>query len=265
MKAFIIFLVPAIILAQDVPGIEEWRQHQRQVLEAEKRLGLEGVDVTSVTVPTNAKGVPGIEKWQQHQAAALKAEKLLDQEDSTQLPTTTLKTTSKASKKIDGDKADALRSILQSAIKRFVSRAKTSENDKNEAKKESKKKSDDKYASIIALLQGQGDRLKPSKKLKNLRKNKPSNSNSFLDNLIESYKSESNDEIFEELEFRRPTFIAERPRFRDIYSSLERFDYPFSSSRSFSRYSPKNDIDEALFESRIIDRELHDLLRRIEK
>ena len=192
------------------------------------------------------------------------AEKLLDQEDSTQLPITTLKTTSKASKKIDGDKADALRSILQSAIKRFVSRAKTSENDKNETKKESKKKSDDKYASIIALLQGQGDRLKPSKKLKNLRKNKKSNSNSFLDNLIESYKSESNNEIFEELEFRRPTFIAERPRFRDIYSSLERFDYPFSS-RSFSRYSPKNDIDEALFESRIIDRELHDLLRRIEK
>ena len=34
---------------------------------------MEGVDVTSVTVPTNAKGVPGIEKWQQHQAAALKA------------------------------------------------------------------------------------------------------------------------------------------------------------------------------------------------
>merc|ERR1712168_30443 len=250
------------MLAQDVPGIEEWRQHQRQVLEAEKRLGLEGVDVSSVTVPTNAKGVPGIEKWQQHQAAALKAEKLLDQEDSTQLPTTTLKTTSKASKKIDDDKADALRSILQSAIKRFVSRAKTSENDKNETKKESKKKSDDKYASIIALLQGQGERLKPSKKLKNLRTKKPSNS--FLDNLINSYKSESNDEIFDLLDFGRPTFIEERPRFRDIYSSLESFDYPFSS-RSFSRYSPRNDIDEALFESRIIDRELHDLLRRIEK
>ena len=66
-------MVPALAVCQEVPGIEEWRQHQRLVLEAEKRLGLEGVDVTSVTVPTNAKGVPGIEKWQQHQAAALKA------------------------------------------------------------------------------------------------------------------------------------------------------------------------------------------------
>lgn len=226
-------------------------------MEAEKRLGLEGVDVTSVTVPSNAKGVPGIEKWQQHQAAALKAEKLLDQEESTLLPTTTVKAT-KATTKNDAEKTEALRSILQSAIKKFVSRAKSSDA-KKEQEKESKKKSDDKYSSIIALLQGQGDRLKPSKKSKIIRKKKPSNSNSFLDNLIDSYKSESN-----ELEFRRPTFIQERPRFRDVYSSLERFDYPFSTY-SYSRFSPKNDIDEALFESRIIDRELHDLLRRIEK
>merc|ERR1712243_480734 len=196
-------------------------------------------------------------------AAALKAEKLLDQEESTQLPATTVKTT-KATTKIDTEKTEALRSILQSAIKKFVSRAKSSDS-KKEQVKESKKKSDDKYSSIIALLQGQGDRLKPAKKSKNIRKKKPSNSNSFLDNLIDSYKSEneSNNDIFQELEFRRPTFIEERPRFRDVYSSLERFDYPFSSS-SFSRFSPKNDIDEALFESRIIDRELHDLLRRIE-
>merc|ERR1712243_237204 len=195
-------------------------------------------------------------------AAALKAEKLLDQEESTQLPATTAKTT-KATTKIDAEKTEALRSILQSAIKKFVPRAKSSDS-KKEQVKESKKKSDDKYSSVIALLQGQGDRLKLAKKSKNIRKKKPSNSNSFLDNLIDSYKSESNDDIFQELEFRRPTFIEERPRFRDVYSSLERFDYPFSSS-SFSRFSPKNDIDEALFESRIIDRELHDLLRRIEK
>merc|ERR1712243_100655 len=140
-------------------------------------------------------------------AAALKAEKLLDQEESTQLPATTVKTT-KATTKIDTEKTEALRSILQSAIKKFVSRAKSSDS-KKEQVKESKKKSDDKYSSVIALLQGQGDRLKPSKKSKNIRKKKPSNSNSFLDNLIDSYKSESNDDIFKELEFRRPTFTQD--------------------------------------------------------
>ena len=58
--------------AQDVPGVpglQEWRQAQAQVLEAERRLG-QGEAAPLVT--------PGIAQWRAHQAATLQAERLLE-------------------------------------------------------------------------------------------------------------------------------------------------------------------------------------------
>ena len=131
-----------------------------------------------------------------------------------------------------------LRSLLQTSIKKFLSKTK----ERKEVKIDSNKSS-----SIFSLL---SNYKKSNKKAKS--------QTSYLDQLIKSYKSDSieRDNLVRDFDF-----LDETPRSRGSLSSLEFFDDPYVS-RSRSLY--QEDIDEALIESKLLDRELKKMLRKLQ-
>ena len=232
--------------AQDVPGVpglQEWRQAQAQVLEAERRLG-QGEAAPQVT--------PGIAQWRAHQAATLQAERLLEDGEAEaartepSLPSSSSSSSSEKSATASDKQTAALnelRSLLQTSIKRFLSKSKQQTNKIKEGKLGS-----DKSSNILTLLSN----------FKSNREDK-SNQGSYLDQLIKTYKTDSrsrNHNSVTDFDF----LIDETLRSRSPLSRLEFFDDPYVS-RSRSLY--QEDIDEALLESRLLDRELKKMLRRI--
>ena len=224
---------------QNVPGLEEWRQHQNQVLEAERRLtGDSGSGVVTPVPGHSGANVPGLDQWQAQQAAALRAEKTIDQDvtnDGTETPTTESALTPKP---IVNNKSEKLKNLLQKAIRRFVSQVKP------QSEKQTEKS--DISDRVLSLL-------------KNKNK-KPVKHNNFLDSLLDSYSSS------EVPEFRRHFIPEERPRFRPSSSRLDQFYDGFDPIERFSsrRFSYHNEIEDALIESQLLDRELRALLRKID-
>ena len=226
-----------------VPGLQEWRQHQARVREEEQRLAsssssssatsssLSSASSSDLDVPPQ---VPGLQQWRAHQAAALQKEKVLsghnEEASSTSSPLSTTSTSS-TSALTEGKRAAALKqlqSLLQASVKRFISKAKHQQNKKTP--------------------QDEGTDERIFKTLVNQDKTSRKTSNSFLDQLLESYGKES-------------SRIDENPRNRGILSRLEYFDDPYISR---SRLLYHNDIAEALLESRLLDRDLRRLLKQIE-
>ena len=226
-----------------VPGLQAWRQAQSRVREAEQRLTGGEAAIPPVT---SVAGVPGLEQWRAHQAAALQAERQLEAgeavtEVNTEVNTVTSSTSSEkaptAGKQAAG--LNELRSLLQTSIKKFLSKTKQ--------RKEERINSDDKSSKILSLL----SKSKKSKK-------KPTTRASYLDQLIQSYKSDSSerDNIVRDFEF-----LTETPRSRGPLTRIELFDDPYVS-RSRSLY--QEDIEEALIESELLDRELKKMLRKLQ-
>ena len=232
--------------AQDVPsvpGLQAWRQAQSRVLEAERRLT--GSEAATDLVTPGSR-VPGIDQWRAHQTAALQAERQLEAGEAITERIEVTKTVSSAKEKspstiTPGKKAaglNELRSLLQTSIKKFLSKTK----ERKEVKIDSNKSS-----SIFSLL---SNYKKSNKKAKS--------QTSYLDQLIKSYKSDSSerDNLVRDFDF-----LNETPRSRGSLSSLEFFDDPYVS-RSRSLY--QEDIDEALIESKLLDRELKKMLRKLQ-
>ena len=252
---FPIYQIPVTLLtsslllassAQDVPsvpGLQAWRQAQSRVLEAERRLT--GSEAATDLVTPGSR-VPGIDQWRAHQTAALQAERQLQAGEAITERIEVTKTVSSAKEKspspiTPGKKAaglNELRSLLQTSIKKFLSKTK----ERKEVKIDSNKSS-----SIFSLL---SNYKKSNKKAKS--------QTSYLDQLIKSYKSDSSerDNLVRDFDF-----LNETPRSRGSLSSLEFFDDPYVS-RSRSLY--QEDIDEALIESKLLDRELKKMLRKLQ-
>ena len=232
--------------AQDVPsvpGLQAWRQAQSRVLEAERRL----TGSEAATDPVNpGSRVPGIDQWRAHQTAALQAERQLEAGEAITERIEVTKTVSSAKEKspstiTPGKKAaglNELRSLLQTSIKKFLSKTK----ERKEVKIDSNKSS-----SIFSLL---SNYKKSNKKAKS--------QTSYFDQLIKSYKSDSSerDNLVRDFDF-----LDETPRSRGSLSRFEFFDDPYVS-RSRSLY--QEDIDEALIESKLLDRELKKMLRKLQ-
>ena len=228
----------------DVPGLQAWRQAQSRVLEAERRLT--GSEAATDLVTPGSR-VPGIDQWRAHQTAALQAEKQLEAGAAIAEKSEVTNTVSSAKEKspsptTPGKKAaglNELRSLLQTSIKKFLSKTK----ERKEVKIDSNKSS-----TIFPLL---SSNKKSSKKA--------TTQTLYLDQLIKSYKSDSSerDNIVRDFDF----FHDETPRSRGSLSSLEFFDDPYVS-RSRSLYQA--DIDEALIESKLLDRELKKMLKKLQ-
>ena len=231
-----------------VPGLQAWRQAQSQVIEAERRLT--GSEAAPDPVTPGAGGVPGLQQWRAHQAAALQAERQLEAGEAgterTEVAITEERTSPESPARAPTKQAaglNKLRSLLQSSIKKFLSKTKQKTKERKEEKLTS-----DKSSKIFSLLSSS---IKSSKKA--------TSQTSYLDQLIKSYKSDSSerDNVVRDFDF----LHEETPRRRGPLSRLEYFDDPYVS-RSRSLY--QEDIEEALIESELLDRELKKMLRKLQ-
>ena len=231
-----------------VPGLQAWRQAQSQVIEAERRLT--GSEAAPDPVTPGAGRVPGLQQWRAHQAAALQAERQLEAGEAgterTEVTITEAPTSPGSPALAPGKQAaglNELRSLLQTSIKKFLSKTKQKTKERKEEKLTTEKSS-----KIFSLLSSS---IKSTKKA--------TSQASYLDQLIKSYKSDSSerDNVVRDFDF----LHEEAPRSRGPLSRLEYFDDPYVS-RSRSLY--QEDIEEALIESELLDRELKKMLRKLQ-
>ena len=228
-----------------VPGLQAWRQAQSQVLQAERRLT--GSEAAPNPVTPGAR-VPGLDQWRAHQAAALQAEKQLEVgEAGTETEVTEAPSASPESPALAPGKQAAglneLRSLLQNSIKKFLSKTKQKTNERQKEKLTSEK-----FSEIKSLL---------SSSIKSSKKETSQSQASYLDQIINSYRSDSS----ERDNVVRDFLQEEIPRSRGPLSRLEYFDDPYVS-RSRSLY--QEDIQEAIIESKLLDRELKKMLRKLQ-
>ena len=226
----------SITVGQEVPGIEQWRQQVKQVIKAERKLEKEATGLKDPSVPTTVTERPS--------------------EEEEKIEKNTTKKSTSTSSNVDPSK---FKDLLQTVIKRFLSKV--------EKKKENKAFSTEENISSKLL-----SLLSQSKKSKTKKTN-----NSYLDKLLQTYESKNDYENF----IRRNEYDSgllsqfddtdilseylERPRFSGrSFSTFDLYDDPYSTlSRPRSIYD--GDINEALLESRLLDRELRGLLRRIDE
>ena len=218
------------------------------MIEAEQRLT--GSEAAPDPVTPGAGRVPGLQQWRAHQAAALQAERQLEAGEAgterTEVAITEAPTSPESPARVPAKQAaglNELRSLLQSSIKKFLSKTKQKTKERKEEKLTS-----DKSSKIFSLLSSS---IKSSKKA--------TSQTSYLDQLIKSYKSDSSerDNVVRDFDF----LHEEAPRSRGPLSRLEYFDDPYVS-RSRSLY--QEDIEEALIESELLDRELKKMLRKLQ-
>ena len=241
-------LLLASCTGQEVPGLQAWRQAQAQLLQAERRLTGSEAAPDPVTPGAPGARVPGLEQWRAHQAAALQAERQLEAgEAGTEAEVTEAPSASLGSPALAPGKQAAglteLRSLLQNSIKKFLSKTKQKTNERQKEKLTSVK-----FSEIKSLL---------SSSIKSSKKETSQAQASYIDQLINSYKSDSSerDNVI------RDFFHEEIPRSRGPLSRLEYFDDPYVS-RSRSLY--QEDIEEAIIESKLLDRELKKMLRKLQ-
>ena len=223
----------SLTTGQEVPGIAQWRQQVKDVIKEERRLEKDAKILKEGKEPASQTHV---------------TEKSLE-EKKEKSPTTP--------SNVDPSK---FKDLLQTVIKRFLTKV--------EKKKENKASSKEENISSKLL-----SLLSQSKK----SKTKKTNNNSYLDKLLQTYESGDDYENY----IRRNEYDSgvlsqfdnsdilseylEKPRFSGrSFSTFDLYDDdPYSSfSRPGSLYN--DDINEAMLESRLLDRELRGLLRRIE-
>ena len=227
----------SLTTGQEVPGIAQWRQQVKDVIKEERRLEKDAKILKEGREPATKTPVT---------ANVLEETK----EKSAEI---TLKKSQTTPSNVDPSK---FKDLLQTVIKRFLTKV--------EKKKENKASSKEENISSKLL-----SLLSQSKK----SKTKKTNNNSYLDKLLQTYESRDDYENYirrneYDSQFDNSDILSEyleKPRFSGrSFSTFDLYeDDPYSFfSRSGSLYN--DGINEALLESRLLDRELRGLLRRIE-